>query len=111
MEKGILEKRRYEDHPPRFDYHLTEKGYDAANVLVAMMAFGEAWYFDDGREPIQLFDRSSGRRVRPVVVDAETGERLDARALYAGPGPSFPRAEKIRRERFSEYYARRPRVE
>lgn len=28
IEHGILEKRRYQDHPPRHDYYLTEKGLD-----------------------------------------------------------------------------------
>jgi DNA-binding HxlR family transcriptional regulator len=104
-DEGILERRQYQERPPRYEYHLTEKGYDAARALLAMMPFGERWCFDEG-EPIRLYSRSTGKRVRPVVVDEETGERIDPRDLYAGPGPSFPRAEKIRRWRFSEYYDR-----
>jgi len=106
VEQGLLEKRRYSERPPRFEYHLTDKGYDAAKLLVAMMAFGEAWYFDRGQEPIRLFDRETGRRVKAALVDVETGKPLDPRTLYPGPGPSFPRSEELRRERFTEYYAR-----
>jgi DNA-binding HxlR family transcriptional regulator len=104
--QGLLEKRQYQERPERFEYHLTEKGYDACRLLVAMMPFGEAWYFGRGEEPIRLFDRETGRRVRPVLVDAETGEPIDVRRLYAGPGPSFPRSGDLRRERFAEYYQR-----
>lgn len=106
VDQGLLERRRYSERPPRFEYHLTDKGYDAAKLLVAMMAFGEAWYFERGQEPIRLFDRATGRRVKAALVDAETGAPLDPRTLYAGPGPSFPRDAEIRRERFAEYYAR-----
>lgn len=110
VKHGLLERRRYQERPPRFEYHLTPKGYDAAKLLLAMMAFGEAWYFERGDEPIRLFDRATGRRVRPVVVDADTGKPLDPRALYAGPGPSFPRSDDVRRARFAEYYERSSRV-
>jgi hypothetical protein len=89
--------------PPR---RPLRTGPDAAKLLVAMMAFGEAWYLDRGQEPIRLFDRETGRRVKAALVDAETGKPLDPRTLYPGPGPSFPRSEEIRRERFTEYYAR-----
>ncbi|MEM1178948.1 MAG: helix-turn-helix domain-containing protein [Acidobacteriota bacterium] len=106
VEQGVLEKRRYQERPARYEYHLTDKGYDAAQMLVAMMPFGESWLFDDA-EPIRLFDRRTDRRVRPQLVDADTGEPLDMRQLYAGPGPAFPAVDDIRRERFTEFYARR----
>lgn len=106
VEQGILERRQYQDQPPRYEYHLTEMGYDAATVLMGMMPFGERWFFDGNREPIQLYDRRTDRRVKPVLVDADTGEAIDARNLYAGPGPAFPRSRAIRRERFEEFFAR-----
>ena len=106
VEQRLLEKRRYQDRPERFEYHLTDKGYDAALVLLAVMPFGEKWYFDEHREPILLYDRLSGKRVRPVVVDAESGEPIDTRRLYAGPGRSFPDSTEVRKERFREYFSR-----
>ncbi len=107
VEQGLLEKRRYQDRPARYEYHLTDKGLDFMLVLVAAMSFGERWYFDRGDEPIRLYDRRTGARVRPVLVDEHTGERLDVRELYAGPGESFPDVADVRRQRFTEYYARR----
>ncbi|MEM6994032.1 MAG: helix-turn-helix domain-containing protein [Myxococcota bacterium] len=106
VEAGALEKRLYETRPERYEYHLTDKGYDAAVVLLAIMPFGERWYFQPDREPIRLYERDTGRRVRPVLVDEETGERIDPRTLYPGPGPAFPRSQKVRRERFPEYFER-----
>lgn len=106
VDQGILEKRPYQEKPTRYEYHLTDKGYDAARVLVAIMGFGEKWHFDEGDEPIRLFDRRTGQRVRPTMVDETTGEPIDLRQLYAGPGPSFPDVEEVRRARFAEYYER-----
>lgn len=105
VDQGVLEKRLYQERPARYEYHLTEMGYDAAKVLVAMMPFGERWTFD-GREPIRLYDRRTERRVKPVLVDEETGEPIDPRQLYAGPGPGFPQSNEVRRWRFREYFER-----
>ena len=107
VEQGVLERRQYQERPERYEYHLTDKGYDAAKLLLAIMPFGEAWFFGEEGEPIRLYDRRTDRRVRPVVVDAETGQAIDPREVYAGPGPSFPDEEGIRHDRFSEYYERR----
>ena len=110
VDQGVLERRRYQERPPRFEYHLTEKGYDAAKLLLAMMPFGEAWLFgEDEGKPILLYDRRTDRPVCPTLVDAETGAPIDPRDLYPGPGPAFPRSDEIRRQRFVEYYDRRSR--
>ena len=106
VEAGVLEKRRYQERPPRYEYHLTDMGYDAAKVLVAMMPFGEAWFFEPDRAPIRLYDRATGREVRPELVDAHTGRPIDPRELFPGPGPTFPPDESVRRARFGEFFER-----
>lgn len=75
--EGLLEKRRYEERPPRYEYVPTEKGRAFWDVLAALWRYGEDWLWDPGQEPpVSLVDRATGRRVRPAVVDEETGERL-----------------------------------
>ncbi|MEM7707066.1 MAG: helix-turn-helix domain-containing protein [Pseudomonadota bacterium] len=105
VEQELLSKRCYQDRPPRYEYHLTEKGFDACRVLLAMMPFGERWYFGGEGKPVQLYDQRTGQPVTPVLVDQHTGEAIDPRHLIAGPGPAFPASPHIRHERFSEYYA------
>jgi DNA-binding HxlR family transcriptional regulator len=39
-ENGLIERRLYEQHPPRLEYVLTAKGRDAAPVLKALRAWG-----------------------------------------------------------------------
>lgn len=40
-EAGIIERRRYSDHPPRDEYVLTAAGQDLAPVLRALREWGE----------------------------------------------------------------------
>ena len=37
---GVVRSRRYQDHPPRFEYALTAKGKDLGPVLRAMVDWG-----------------------------------------------------------------------
>lgn len=110
-QQGILEQKQYQNRPPRYAYHLTEKGYDAAKILLAMMPFGERWLFKKDHEPILLYDRVSQKRVYPVLVNAETGKPIDPRDLIAGPGPAFPEHQAVRYARFKTYYAHKAEQE
>lgn len=38
--EGILQKQLYQDRPPRYTYHLTEKGRSLGPVLHAMLTWG-----------------------------------------------------------------------
>src|ERR1700760_2262415 len=40
VEAGLLERRRYSEHPPRDEYVLTARGRDFKPVLAALVAFG-----------------------------------------------------------------------
>jgi DNA-binding HxlR family transcriptional regulator len=81
VQAGLLERRRYSDHPPRDEYALTERGIDFRPVLLAMMAFGNR-HFPPDRQTVQIVNQSTGEPVDPVLVDPETGLRVD------GPGYS-----------------------
>ena len=81
VEDGLLEKQRYEEHPPRWEYRLTAKGRASWDVLAAMWRFGMDWQWDEDDPPLRLVDRETGAEVVPVVVDANTGEPMDIRKL------------------------------
>jgi DNA-binding HxlR family transcriptional regulator len=82
VDEGLLEKRLYEERPPRYEYVLTEKGRDFYAVLAAMWRWGSDWLWeDDGAPPLELYDRDSGRPIRPQVVDERTGEPIDVRRV------------------------------
>jgi DNA-binding HxlR family transcriptional regulator len=80
--EGLLEKRLYEERPPRHEYVLSDKGRDFYSVLAAMWRWGSDWLWEEGGEPaVELYDRESGLPVRPRVVDENTGEPIDARRV------------------------------
>lgn len=40
---GLVERRLYNERPPRYEYHLTEKGQAFYSVVLALRAWGETW--------------------------------------------------------------------
>jgi DNA-binding HxlR family transcriptional regulator len=38
---GLIERKLYSEHPPRLEYHLTEKGKSLAPVLKALRDWGK----------------------------------------------------------------------
>ncbi|MFE5324987.1 winged helix-turn-helix transcriptional regulator [Embleya sp. NPDC056575] len=48
VEHGVLEKRLYHPHPPRYEYHLTDAGRGLLPVLVALQNWGTRFVLGDG---------------------------------------------------------------
>lgn len=40
---GIIERRRYSEHPPRYEYRLTEAGRDLRPVLNSLRRWGQTY--------------------------------------------------------------------
>lgn len=81
--EGLLTREPYQQRPLRHEYRLTDKGRAFSDVLATMWRWGEDWLWPDGEPPIALVHRDTGRRIRPVVVDEQTGERIDPGKLRA----------------------------
>ena len=89
VETGMLERRRYSTRPVRHEYVLTERGRDFRPVLLAMMAWGNRHFADEG-QAMELVDRQLGHVVEPVLVDRQTGEPItrERHEMRAGPAAS-----------------------
>ncbi len=87
VEAGLLEKRRYREHPPRDEYVLTARGRDFRPVLLALLAWGNRHFAPEGAA-VQIVNKRTGAVVEPALVDGATGERIADPdfALVAGPG-------------------------
>lgn len=85
VDEGLLEKVRYEEHPPRHEYRLTDKGREFWGVLAAMWRWGSDWLWEGREPPVTLVDRETGEEVRPLVVDENTGRALDVRQVRIRP--------------------------
>ncbi len=54
---GILERVRYQQRPPRFEYRLTEKGRDLYPVIVSLTRWGDRWMAGKAGPPIELIHK------------------------------------------------------
>ena len=64
---GILERRRYCDHPARYEYHLTDAGRDLYPVIVALMRWGDRYLAGDDGPPMALM-HCCGHRLGAQLV-------------------------------------------
>src|SRR5438270_10124820 len=86
VDRGVLERVPYQDHPPRSDYRLTEKGRDLWHVVTAMRQWGDRWAAPAG-PPLKIRHTGCGRVVNVLPMCSHCGEPLDVRAVTAVPGP------------------------
>jgi DNA-binding HxlR family transcriptional regulator len=84
--EGILERRRYQEHPPRDEYVLTRKGRDLAPVLESLRTWGDRYAAPDG-PPVLLVHDDCGAEVYPVSHCSHCGERLRRGHVHLEPGP------------------------
>ncbi len=84
---GLLERRRYQERPPRYEYVLTDLGRDFGGVLTAMLAFGNRHFAPEGKAG-QLVDRETGRVAEPILVDKVSGKPITAEAFAYAAGPA-----------------------
>jgi DNA-binding HxlR family transcriptional regulator len=87
VEHGVLERVPYQDHPPRSEYRLTEKGRDLWPVLTSMRQWGDRWAAPHGA-PLALRHTSCQHVADAVMVCSHCGEPLDPRAVKVEPGPA-----------------------
>ncbi len=86
VEAGLLERRQYNQHPPRFEYVLTDLGRDFRPVLWALLAWGNKHFFPEGLAVV-VVDSQTGAVADPVLVDRGSGRLLVEPAFRSAPGP------------------------
>ena len=97
VEAGLLERRRYSERPPRDEYLLTDRGRDFRPVLIALMAWGNRHFAEEGVAS-QLVDAATGAVADPVLVDAHSGRRIDEAGFKPAAGPAAGEATRRRME-------------
>jgi DNA-binding HxlR family transcriptional regulator len=63
---GIIERRGYSIHPPRFEYFATAKGLDLDELLFSAGNWNIKWGDADEQPSLTLYDKKSGRRLTPL---------------------------------------------
>jgi DNA-binding HxlR family transcriptional regulator len=83
---GVLAKVPYSEHPPRYDYRLTDKGRDLWPVLTTMRQWGDKYAAPDG-PPLQVTHKRCGHVSEAVLTCSECGDPISSRDVRAQPGP------------------------
>jgi DNA-binding HxlR family transcriptional regulator len=105
VKAGLLERHRYSERPPRYEYLLTERGRDFRPVLLVLLAWGNKHFAPEGAS-VLLADNETGAIAEPVLVDRGTGRRITEIDYSLVPGPA---AEERTRKRLA--FAARQRHE
>lgn len=74
-EAGVITRTQYSDHPPRYEYELTESGQDLRGVLTALRTWGNKWAVDT---PPTVVTHSCGHDVETAVVCRHCGTEVTA---------------------------------
>lgn len=86
VDEGILERRRYQEHPPRYEYRLTDKGRDLWPVTMGLLKWGDRYLAEDG-PPRIFFHHGCGGELTERLTCSKCGAELTVRDVEQKPGP------------------------
>ena len=94
VDAGLLERRRYQERPERFEYRLTDRGLDLWPAIVALMQWGDRHLAEGDGPPLVLEHRGCGGPVTDRRTCAHCGADLGVRDVHVTAGPGA--TEEIR---------------
>jgi DNA-binding HxlR family transcriptional regulator len=83
---GILERRRYQVEPERFEYRLTAAGRDLYPAVITIMRWGDQHLLGDDGPPVVL-RHVCGHEAEPVLVCDHCRAPLHPHDVTPEPGP------------------------
>src|SRR5215469_4381997 len=84
---GVLERRQYSEHPPRYEYRLTDKGRALFPVVTALLRWGDDWAAGPSGPPMQLVHDSCGEVMHPELTCPRCGGAVSTVNTRTVPGP------------------------
>jgi len=97
LDQGVLERRLYQERPPRYEYRLTDKGLDLWPTIVALMQWGNRYTSPTAGPPVVLEHRGCGGAIDEHRICETCGARLSVRDVRALPGPGATPEHPLRR--------------
>jgi DNA-binding HxlR family transcriptional regulator len=96
VEAGVLERRRYQERPERFEYVLTPAGKELLPALVDLMRWGDAHLAPDGPPAVLRHGGCGGELGRGAVCErCGTAVEADDVEWYRGPGTHKTPGERM----------------
>jgi DNA-binding HxlR family transcriptional regulator len=90
VEQGLVERQRYSARPARYDYVLTDKGWDLCDILLAMTAWGDRWTTGPDGPPATLHHHTCGHITSAVITCSDCGQQLRTQEIDVVPRGSAP---------------------
>lgn len=84
---GILERRSYQERPPRHEYGLSPAGRDLVPALLALTAWGDRWAAPAEGPPMRMRHDVCGAISPARVCCGVCGGELKAEEVTILPGP------------------------
>jgi DNA-binding HxlR family transcriptional regulator len=87
VEAGTVERRLYQEKPPRYEYHLTDKGKQLIEAFLVLISWGDRWQSGAEGPPMLIRHKECGEAVEATVSCSHCGEPLHADNTRLEPGP------------------------
>ncbi|WP_141014446.1 winged helix-turn-helix transcriptional regulator [Nocardioides sambongensis] len=88
-DNGFVERVRYEDHPPRYEYRLTDLGRALMPVIATLREFGDRHLAGPDGPPLEIV-HSCGQEFHPALACRACGDvaRADDLTIIGTTPPS-----------------------
>lgn len=81
---GVVERRQYSEHPPRYEYYLTEAGQELQPALLALFQWGDKW---TEVKPSLVVRHSCGHDLKIQRICSHCGDSVSRESIeFARPG-------------------------
>lgn len=84
---GVLERRLYQERPPRHEYRLTAMGRDLYDSALMLLGWEMRWRFDPNCPSHRIVHEPCGQPLKAVLVCKACGEAVKVRDVTLTPGP------------------------
>ena len=108
---GVVERRQYQERPPRYGYHLTRSGHELRPVLLSLMQWGDRWAVDGAVGQLRAHVRPRARARPHVPRLRRRGDRLRPEGDVRRARVEQPRAGRARSRLDSPHDPRALRAE
>jgi len=97
----IIQQKSTKQSGGWLEYHLTEKGEALGPVLLALMAWGDHWVFND-KVPIQIIHKNCNHPTKPGENCSHCGEPINFNSVSGIPSAGMNKKEAAQWKSFRE---------
>lgn len=84
VDLGVLDRKRYQDKPERFEYRLTPEGLDLFPLIIELIRWGDRWLAGKAGPPQVIRHRSCGAELVPAITCDQCGEAVGPQSTTIG---------------------------